>query len=47
MLQHAIEHRTHWAMDNVLVPKAFIIAKHAFLEGEERQQVVHKVAVNA
>ena len=34
-------------MDNVLVPKAYIKATPAMLEGEERQPVVRKVVVNA
>ena len=44
-----IEHIKHWTMDNLLVPKAYIITKPAMLQGVETDNgyIVHKVAVSA
>lgn len=42
-----IEHPKHWTFENILIPKAYMLAKRAMLEGEELHPAAHKVAANA
>ena len=41
------ERNTHWAMDNLLIPKAYMLARPAMIQGEKTHPVAHKAAVNA